>query len=326
MPTLLVSTAQIKGDKATAQVKVLFDTGASFSFVRREVAEISGTITKLPTPLRFILGDGRAIEITDTVVLALTLGNQPVIDNFLVLDTGVEDVVLGAATMRKFGLKIDLEHSAVYAALTQGKEMPMTECLKTLMTKLQMPMTEEMTDDQAIEQIVSKMQGQASAAPLVAAPLVASPAILALVELPATATEADLKGKLMALKNPGNVVPAAELLALKAQLHERDISATVNGALADRKLTPAEKAWGLEQAKADLPAFKAFVAHRPQQVPIGVTLPAAPAPGKGATDADAAERLILSVIQEHKTRGQELTYKAAAIIAAGQQPALFQLQ
>lgn len=282
MPTLLITTASIRGDKAASDAKVLFDTGASFSFVRRDVAERSGTITKLPTPLRFTLGDGNQIEITDTVVLSLMVGNQQVMDNFMVIDSGVEEIVLGAATMRKFGLKIDLEHSAVYAALNEDakletrnskftvEEVPMDEKLKTLMARLGLTVADGMTDDQAIEAIAAKATAPVPEKPAIP---VASPAILALIECNADASDAEVRGKIMALKNPGNVVPAQELVALKAQLHERDISDTVNGALAEGKLTPAEKEWALGQAKADLPAFKAFVAHRPQQVPLNVTLP-----------------------------------------------------
>ena len=160
----------------------------------------------------------------------------------------------------------------------------MNEKLKMLMARLGLTVADGMTDDQAMEAIAAKANEKPT-------PQVASPAILALIECPATATESEVKGKIMALKNPGNVVPAQEMVALRAQLHERDISDTVNGALADGKLTPAEKAWALGQAKADLPAFKAFIAHRPQQVPLNMTLPREE-PQAAAAKIDETQALI----------------------------------
>lgn len=160
----------------------------------------------------------------------------------------------------------------------------MDEKLKKLMARLGLTVAEGMSDDQALEAIAANAQPPPPTS-------VAAPAVLALLELPATASEAEVKGKLMALKNPGNVVPAEQVLALQAQLHERDISDTVNGALAEGKLTPAEKDWALGQATSDLPAFKAFVANRPKQVPIAVTLPKEGPKAAAATLDDTQARL-----------------------------------
>lgn len=124
---LVASDVKIRGDKGESIVNVLFDTGASQSFIKREIAEKVGTIVKLPDPRHFIVADGRTVTITDGITLTLQLADEQIIDTFLVTDSSVADVILGESTMRKFGMKIDLEHGAVYASL---KEKPSLQNLK----------------------------------------------------------------------------------------------------------------------------------------------------------------------------------------------------
>src|SRR5262245_10926889 len=120
MATLLRADLRLIGQKESVAARVLFDTGASDSFVRRALAERIAALVPLPSPMRFTLGDGRPLNITDTVVLALQIGDQVITDHFMVFPgDSVEEVVLGASTMRKFGLKLDLEHSTVYAEIKE---------------------------------------------------------------------------------------------------------------------------------------------------------------------------------------------------------------
>ncbi len=114
---LVAKDVVARGDKGEQRVSVLFDTGAAQSFVLRRVAEAIGTITRLPNARKFSMANGSEILILDGVTLELELANERVIDTFLVIDNTVADVILGESTMRKFGLKIDLEHGTVFAAL-----------------------------------------------------------------------------------------------------------------------------------------------------------------------------------------------------------------
>lgn len=51
---LITKQLLLEGDKGKAGVEALFDTGASASFIRREVAKNVGTVVKLPTPWTFV--------------------------------------------------------------------------------------------------------------------------------------------------------------------------------------------------------------------------------------------------------------------------------
>lgn len=345
---LLTAKLTVAGDKSVSEATIMFDTGASHSFIRRELAERIATISPLPRSLRFTVGDGRTIEITDQATILIEIPGTTVLDIMMVIDQGVEEIVLGASTMRKHGLKIDLEHGSVFAEIKEEFLMPtklgdflratrerkelsaadvasaggieestyraieageiarppdnrlrgfaealdvsfdalkdllpadelreeredgMEAVLKSLLTRLGIEAKEGMSDEQAIAAIVDHKAPAPAKTPIV------SPAVLGLLELSETATEDEVQGKILALKNPGNVVPAEQLQTLQAQLHKRDIEDAVNTALSEGKIMPAEKAGWLEEitsGKITLATFKSFVANRPKLVPLSEQLP-----------------------------------------------------
>lgn len=331
MPTL--HNVTISGNKSRQQRDVLVDTGASRSFIRRELATALGVLTPLDPPLRFTLANGETAEFADSVELILSTPEDLVVsDAFIVMEAPVADVILGEKTIQEHKLTIDYKRGAIYALLTHDEKKPesfplprkesfMTEVLKTLMTKLQLPMSDEMTDEQAIAAIVAKASPNAQMSS-------ASSAVLALLGLPKEAKEPEVRGAILALQHPGNVVPAEQYHAVVTELaglkREQFFLAALND---DGKITPAEAPAMRELMAKDFDTFAAFIAKRGRQVPLGVTRPPAFALARTADEpnATAAEQLILAVLQEAKAKGQEITYKHAAIEAARRQPALFQL-
>jgi hypothetical protein len=77
---LIIKKLPVFGDKGRTRVQILFDTGASSSFVRRDIAESLATILKLPSPEVYTLGDGvgrlRATETAVLYVIAKSLVTQ----------------------------------------------------------------------------------------------------------------------------------------------------------------------------------------------------------------------------------------------------------
>lgn len=286
MPTLLKPDLAIRGDKASGTARVLIDTGAEASFIRRAVAEQLGTLGKLPIPMRILFGDSSQGNVTEGVRLALDLAGQIISDDFVVMDTLVEDVVLGAGTLRRYALKVDMGAGSVYAAIANDlttdtkktelsvtlseKETLMNEQLKSLCVQLSIATPEGMTDEQAIAAIAAKAKGPTT---------VAAPAVLAALGVAADATLDQVHGKILALTNRADVVPVAELNALKAQLHERDKKDALDAAIQAGKLAPAEKeAWKakLDSGDITLATFNAFIAERPKVSPLGATPPKEP--------------------------------------------------
>lgn len=268
MPVLL------SGDKDKVNASALVDTGASFSFVTRSVAEKIGTITMMPTPQKFTLGNGGMIVINEQVTLEMQIEGLLIADNFMVIDQAPDEVILGLATMNKYRLRIDPARETLYAVLTTTdtptpnmEEQTMSEKLKATCAKLGIIVSEGMTEDAALAAIEAKI----ATPPPAAKP--ASLAVLKELELPESATEAEIAGKIVALKHPGNVVSAEVHNAVLAQLKAQEVKSAVQTALQEGKIAPSELPWCEAMAKEDLPKFSAFIATRGKVVPIATKLP-----------------------------------------------------
>ncbi|MFQ5932604.1 MAG: retropepsin-like aspartic protease, partial [Nitrospiraceae bacterium] len=102
------------GDKAEKRVQVLFDTGASASFIRRDIAQLLTTILKLPSPEVYTLVDGVGrLRATETAVLYVMIKGIRISDNFIVVRRLSDDMIIGANTLQKWRLKLDLENEEV---------------------------------------------------------------------------------------------------------------------------------------------------------------------------------------------------------------------
>lgn len=155
--------------------------------------------------------------------------------------------------------------------LLPKEPLMINEILARIFARLGRPVSDALTDEDAINMLVDLCQPQPYA--------VASMPILTLLGLTKDATEAQVQGKIMVLQNRADVVPATELAALQAQLRTRDQRDAVAHALAEGKIYPAEKAiWeaNLASGQITLGAFAAFVAERPKLMPIAEKLPHAP--------------------------------------------------
>lgn len=272
LQSLTANGVSLTGDKGQQSVKLLVDTGASFSMVRADVASKLGSLAKLPKAISLTIGDGSKISITDAVLLSMEIGAVKVMDYFLVFETLIEEAILGVSTMRRYGLKIDLEHQAIYSQITE-ENYPM-EFIKKVLTMLGIEAGEDMTEEQALELIKAKVEAKKEDASREEAP--ASAAILKLLDLKTDASEADIKGTILAMKFPGNVVPRKEYDELKSKLAVIEIESAVNGALAEGKLAPHESdGWltDLKDGTQDIATFNVMISRRGKVGPMTEKLP-----------------------------------------------------
>lgn len=114
--------------------------------------------------------------------------------------------------------------------------------------------------------------------------------VLELLDLKEDAGLAEVKGRVIALKNPSGYVRVEEFKALQDKLAQRERDELVARALAEGKITPAQKEWAEQYALKDQEGFKAFLEQAPQVVPLK------PAPGSGpgkpATAVDDVQALV----------------------------------
>ena len=262
----MVSTLRAVGNKGEADVRVLLNRGAGMSFVLRSVAERLATLIDLPRPIRITLADGKTTAtITKGVSLIIEAAGQQIIDMFIVLESALNDVILGEATMRKFGLKIDMERSVVFSEIKTNPEDK--SMWKKFLALLGIAVSEEVTEEKAAELIKAKIQADP-------AKIIASKGVLSILGLAATATEDEVKGKILALKDRGDVVSRAEHEKLQAQVHEQEVEQVIAAAMQEGKITPAMKPATIEIAKEHgLATLKSYVAGLPKIVPLGQKLP-----------------------------------------------------
>lgn len=111
---LIIKKLQVSGDKGKKRLQVLFDTGASRSFIRRDVAESLTTILRLPSPEVYVLGDGLGrLRATETAVVYVMIKGIRISDNFIVVPNLSDQMIIGVNTLQKWRMKLDLENEEV---------------------------------------------------------------------------------------------------------------------------------------------------------------------------------------------------------------------
>jgi hypothetical protein len=111
---LIVKEVEIAGDKGTKKVKALFDSGAFLSLARRSVVQNVATEVKMPRSVSFQLGDGEGRLTTERwVPLFITVKGVEISDNVVVVDKLAEELIIGAGTLQKWRIKLDLENDDV---------------------------------------------------------------------------------------------------------------------------------------------------------------------------------------------------------------------
>lgn len=111
---LIIKRLRVAGDKGERRLQVLFDTGASASFIRRDAVDKIATTLKLPSPETYTLGDGVGkLRVNETVVLYVYIDGIRISDNFIVAPRLADEVIIGANTLQKWRVKLDLENERV---------------------------------------------------------------------------------------------------------------------------------------------------------------------------------------------------------------------
>ncbi|MCL6448727.1 MAG: retropepsin-like domain-containing protein [Armatimonadetes bacterium] len=105
---------ELVGSKGRKKIKGLFDSGATYSCISRELAKELEVLIPLAEPLRFETAEkGKELEAKERVTLDFHLNGYRFSDEFMVLPELSEEVILGAATMQKWRFKLDFEKEEV---------------------------------------------------------------------------------------------------------------------------------------------------------------------------------------------------------------------
>ena len=124
--TIIAKEIELVGSKGREKVIGLFDSGATYSCIKRELAEKLGVIEILPEPIEFETAkEGENVETKEHMSLIFYLNGYRFSDEFMVLpelshslqgmerQRRSERLIIGAKTMQAWRLKLDFEHEDV---------------------------------------------------------------------------------------------------------------------------------------------------------------------------------------------------------------------
>lgn len=182
-------------------------------------------------------------------------------------DTGdVTHVAMGSLVNHPDLLGMDAATTAALAALVPSTHSPendaMNPTLAALLAALALPAA---TSEADALSAVTALKARADAPPKAAL----SAALASALGLQAGADETAALSAVTALKAPDQAALTAmaalqgQVAALSAQINGEKLTATVDQALKDGKLLPAQKDWALGLGKTDLAALSAYLASAP---------------------------------------------------------------
>ena len=105
---------RLVGSKGEREVKAIFDSGASYSCIAPDLARELGMVEALPEPMDFGTAEQeRKLTASQRVTLNFYLNGYRFSDEFMLIPNLSEPLIIGAATMQKWRLKLNFETDEV---------------------------------------------------------------------------------------------------------------------------------------------------------------------------------------------------------------------
>ncbi|MBT9163573.1 MAG: hypothetical protein DDT24_00484 [Chloroflexi bacterium] len=112
--TIIARNLRLAGSKGEQEVEGLFDSGATYSCIEKELAERLGILERISSPLALETAkEGEKVEVREAVRLDFYLDGYRFSDEFMVIPGLSERLIIGATTMQKWRFKLDFEREEV---------------------------------------------------------------------------------------------------------------------------------------------------------------------------------------------------------------------
>ena len=116
--SILEQNILLVGSKGTARRRALFDSGASYSIIRRDLAESISGLEPIPDPENYVFETARpgdTVRATDSVRLGFRFDDSEArfSDEFIVFDECSEEVIIGVKTMQAWSIKLDFDREEI---------------------------------------------------------------------------------------------------------------------------------------------------------------------------------------------------------------------
>ena len=105
---LIYKSLRLEGSLGEREVKVLFDTGASRCFIRRDIAQEVAVLGKAPTRFRFEIATG-FVETDEVIFAQVRLDEHPLFWTFIVVEGLSEELILGSDFFQIWKIRLDPE-------------------------------------------------------------------------------------------------------------------------------------------------------------------------------------------------------------------------
>ncbi|MBI4546464.1 MAG: retroviral-like aspartic protease [Ignavibacteriae bacterium] len=100
----------LEGTKGKEETTALFDSGTSYSCINPKIASRLEQVLRLPKPLDFgPAKNGETLHASEVVRLDFYIGEYRFSDEFMVIPDLLEPIIIGAATLQKWRMKLDFE-------------------------------------------------------------------------------------------------------------------------------------------------------------------------------------------------------------------------
>ena len=109
---LIYKTIKVSGNKGSKEVKVLFDSGASESFIRADIAKQLSSPTRLPNPKQFEMGKG-TLKVTRAMIGDVQLNGATLFATLLIVPNLTEELILGADFFQRWKIGLNPENEAI---------------------------------------------------------------------------------------------------------------------------------------------------------------------------------------------------------------------
>jgi predicted aspartyl protease len=116
--SVLEHEVTVIGSKGSARCHALFDSGATYSIIRRDIAERIGPLDLLPDPENWVFETARAGELIQAlyrVTLNFRFDDSLArfSDEFVVFDNCSEELIVGAKTLQAWHIILDFQTETV---------------------------------------------------------------------------------------------------------------------------------------------------------------------------------------------------------------------
>jgi len=112
--TVIQKRIRMVGSKGEEEVDAIFDSGSTYSCIRPELARKLAYIEALPEPMDFgTAEEGKRLRAFERCTLNFYIDGFRLSDEFMLIQKLSEQVVIGAASLQKWRIKLNFETEEV---------------------------------------------------------------------------------------------------------------------------------------------------------------------------------------------------------------------